>query len=69
MTPIEARKMGRLDDVIREVNCILGILLAYRDIVQTGDCNECAKKMGCEYVPKAGQVVRYNCPFFEREGE
>ena len=61
--------MSRLDDAISEVAYILDTLMAYRNIVQTGNCNECKKKKECKYAPKAGQMVRYNCPFFKMEGE
>ena len=62
--------MSRLDDVISDVAYILDTLMAYRNIVDSGDCNMCAKKNTCEYVPKPGQLVRYNCPFYKRaEGE
>jgi len=62
--------MSRLDDTISDVAYILDALRAYRNIVETGDCNRCKVKKGCEYVPKLGQLVRYNCPFYDRtEGE
>ena len=63
--------MSRLDDTISDVAYILDTLMAYRNIVNSGgDCNRCEKKKTCEYVPKLGQVVRYNCPFYkgDREG-
>ena len=60
--------MSRLDDVISNVAYILDTLMAYRNIVDSGDCNRCGKKT-CEYAPKPGQLVRYNCPFYEQEGE
>ena len=60
---------SRLDTAISNVAYILDALRAYREIVDSGDCNRCGKKKGCEYVPKPGQLVRYNCPFYEQEGE
>lgn len=57
--------MSKLDDAIGSVAYILDCLRDYRVIVESGDCNVC-KKRGCEYCPKAGQLVRFNCPFFER---
>ena len=42
----------------------------HTNIVDSGDCNRCGKKETCEFVPKPGQLVRYNCPFYKRaEGE
>ena len=61
--------MSRLDDIISNVAYILDILMAYRNIVDSGDCNRCGKKKNCEYAPKAGQLVRYNCPFYKRVEE
>lgn len=66
------RIMGtsRLDDVIGNIAYILDVLMAYRNIVNSGDCNECKEKNNCKYAPKAGYLVRYNCPFYKRmEGE
>ena len=61
--------MSGLDDVIGDVAYILDTLMVYRNIDDSGDCNRCGKKKTCEYVPKPGQLVRYNCPFYEQEGE
>jgi hypothetical protein len=62
--------MSRLDDTISDIAYILDTLIAYRNIVNSGDCNRCEKKKTCEYVPEWGQLVRYNCPFYKKvEGE
>jgi hypothetical protein len=63
--------MSRLDDTISDIAYILDTLISYRNIVDySGDCNRCGKKKTCEYVPKPGRLVRYNCPFYEKaEGE
>ena len=58
--------MSKLDDAISEVAYVLDTLLAYRNIVQYGCCNTCKNKNSCECRPKPGQLVRYNCPFYER---
>ena len=57
--------MSRLDDAISEVAYILDALMAYRQIVQAGDCNSCGNKT-CKHRPKVGELVRYNCPFYKR---
>ena len=57
--------MNKLDESIGQVSYILENLMLLRDILKTGDCNICNKKNTCEYVPKPGQMVRYNCPWFE----
>jgi len=59
--------MSRLDDTISNVAYILDTLMAYRNIIESGDCNDCDKKFKCEYMPKPGQLVRYNCPFYLRK--
>ncbi len=66
--------MGRLDDSIVDMTHILNALMTYRDIIQTGNCNSCRMKIrgSCTYLPKPGQLVRYNCPFYKglkQEGE
>ena len=59
----------RLNKTISDVAYILDSLRVLRNIYETGDCNICAKRKGCEYVPKPGQMVRYNCPFYKVESE
>lgn len=61
--------MSRLDDAISDVAYILDTLIAYRNIIQTGNCNDCDKRKDCEYLPQAGQQVRINCPLYEKEVE
>lgn len=61
--------MSRLNDAISNVAYILDTLMAYRNIENTGNCNNCTKRIECEYAPKAGQMVRYNCPFYSRCSE
>lgn len=57
--------MNKLDDTIYNVAYILDTLTAYRSIVESGNCNDCVIKNSCKYAPKPGQLVRYNCPFYE----
>ena len=54
----------RLDKAIADVAYILDSLMVYRNILQTGDCNNCAISGKCKYCPKHGQMVRYNCPHY-----
>ena len=56
--------MSNLDNAIKDVAYILDSLMALRNIHQTGSCNECGAVKTCGYVPKPGQMVRYNCPFY-----
>lgn len=66
----EKKKMkeNRLDKVISDIAYILDNLILLRNIQKTGDCNIC-KNRDCGYMPKAGQMVRYNCPFYKSESE
>lgn len=61
--------MNKLDKTIADVAYILDSLMAYRNIVESGCCNDCriAKSHSCKYLPRLGQLVRYNCPFYELE--
>lgn len=58
--------MSRLDNTIANVAYILDTLMAYRLIAETGNCNTCKSK-NCQWRPKPGQLVRYNCPHYETE--
>ena len=58
--------MSRLDEAIAVIGYILDVLIAHRRIVQSGCCNDCMKK-NCGYDPDPGQLIRYNCPFYEKE--
>ena len=60
--------MNRLDDAIANVAYILDTLIVYRNIAETGNCNICKNK-DCQWKPKPGQLVRYNCPLYEVEEE
>ena len=60
--------MDRLNKTISDVAYILDSLILLRQIQQTGNCNIC-KHRDCGYIPKAGQMVRYNCPFYKEESE
>lgn len=43
-------------------------LSTLKNIHETGDCNNCTHK-GCGYLPEPGQMVRFNCPFYKKEGD
>lgn len=60
--------MTKLDLAIAELGYVLDCLMTFRNIVQTGCCNDCrGMKEKCDYRPKPGQMVRYNCPFYQKE--
>lgn len=60
--------INKLDETIVDVSYVLGCLLAFRNICESGDCNNCKVSNACEVKPKAGQMVRYNCPFYVKDG-
>lgn len=61
--------MRRIDKTIADVAYILDVLMAYRDITESGDCNTC-KNEYCDWKPMPGQQVRYNCPHYNgKKGE
>ena len=57
--------MDRLDDTISQVAYILDCLKALREIQESGSCNDCKCTTECQFVPKMGGLVRFNCPFYE----
>lgn len=59
--------MDKLNNAIANTAYILDCLTALRNILETGGCNHCKVK-DCVYKPKPGQMVRYNCPFYEKDG-
>lgn len=61
--------MNKLDEAIANTTYILDSLRALREIRETGSCNECKIRKVCAVVPKCGQMVRYNCPFFEEDAD
>lgn len=62
--------MTKLDKAISDVSYILDVLMAYRQISETGrECNTCSKKSKCCYEPMPGQLIRYNCALYQQEDE
>ena len=64
---VEEEMKTKIDKAIEEVAYILDCLTAYRSITEKGCCNDCKFKRSCKCCPKPGEVVRYNCPLYERE--
>ena len=59
--------MNRLDQIISDITYVRSCLKLLKDIQESGCCNDCHKKKYCNYKPKLGEQVRYNCPFYESE--
>ena len=51
---------------INETAYVLECIATLKSIQESGSCNDCAVK-GCKYRPKLGNLVSYNCPFYERK--
>lgn len=60
--------MNRLDENIENMAYILDCLTTLRNILETGDCNNCRARKDCVCKPGLGQMVRYNCPFYKKDG-
>ncbi|MBP3888478.1 MAG: hypothetical protein J6F30_12685 [Cellulosilyticum sp.] len=58
---IDVVGMSKLDELVEQKAYELECLRAYKNIVKSGDCNNCALKGVCSVAPKLGQPVRYNC--------
>ena len=56
--------IDRLNNTISDVAYILDSLRDLKQIYQSGCCNSCTNR-DCGYLPKPGQMVRYNCPFYK----
>ena len=48
---------------------LVACLKTLKDIMECGDCNTCGISKTCQYTPKLGQMVRYNCPFYKKAGD
>lgn len=62
---------SRLDDSIKDPTkdpeFTKSCLQAYKNIIATGGCNECAIRAMCNKRPDWGKLVRYNCIYFRRD--
>ena len=59
----------RLDKLIADISYLGDALRSHREIVESGCCNDCVIKKYCQVAPKPGQLVRYNCPLYQKEEE
>lgn len=60
--------MDKLDNAIANTAYILDCLRALRSMCECGNCNNCGAK-DCEHKPRVGQIVRYNCPLYVKDGD
>lgn len=61
----EVWKARNLNEIIADYQFLVSILKDYKKIFESGNCNICAWKKRCDFVPEPGQLVCYNCPFYE----
>lgn len=61
--------MNELDKAIANTAYILDSLMALRNIQACGSCNDCGLAQICKVRPLPGQMVRYNCPFWVKDGD
>lgn len=61
--------MDKLSEAIANTAHILDCLRSLRSIYETGDCNNCEIEPICKFKPVPGQMVRYNCPFYVKDGD
>lgn len=61
--------MRKLDEAISNVAYIYDSLWALRNIQACGSCNDCGLVRICKVRPLPGQMVRYNCPFWVKDGD
>lgn len=55
--------VGDLPELEAEHRQMAEWLRCLKEIWNSGDCNDCRKGQ-CEWKPKLGQLVRYNCPHY-----
>lgn len=58
--------LRRLKERDKEITKLKQYEQFYNDVVSKPDCNTCAKRQ-CEYMPKLGQITRFNCPLWEEK--
>lgn len=61
--------MDKLNEAIANTAYVLDCLRNLRSIYETGDCNNCGIEAVCKVKPMPGQRVRYNCPFYVKDGD
>ena len=55
--------VGDLQELEAEHRQLAEWLKALKEIWDSGDCNDCRNGQ-CEWKPKLGQLVRFNCPHY-----
>lgn len=58
--------MSKITETVETLNNAIAYLQDYEEIIQLNNCNTCGNKT-CQYRPKLGERVRYNCPLYVEE--
>ena len=53
--------------MISDIYYIANNLKLFNDIKKAGNCSNCSSKFNCKYNPPQGEMMRYNCPFYEKK--
>lgn len=61
--PVEKQMACKSGECATERRKLVEWLKLLKNIRESGNCNRC-KVSDCEYRPKLGLLVRYNCPFY-----
>ena len=56
--------ISKLEVCIASSYYLVDCLVLLNKIMKLPTCNECELASSCEYCPKPGEGVRYNCPHF-----
>ena len=57
-----------LDEIISHIQSVKSDMWMLREIISLPNCNDCKNK-DCEYKPKWGEHIRYNCPLHLAEAD
>ena len=60
------RPRTRMEQMISDIYYIANNLKLLNDIKKEGNCSNCSSKFNCKYNPPQGEMMRYNCPFYEK---
>ena len=60
--------MSEERDYAGDLYHIADIIRSWENIMSLPNCNDCGRQKVCTYCPKPGQMVRYNCPIWSKDG-
>ena len=64
--------MSQIDEdsknFVRMLRYVSDCVYYAQEVQSYPDCNTCGKRNNCEYLPDFGELVRINCPLWEKRG-